>query len=81
MTLNSLVPTDQEPKLDLIHRAARVLQPVLRLKPVERPASDQQDIAALASTSERLWRIAANASGPGAAAVRRLSELLSQLAR
>ena len=81
MTLDSLVPTDQEQKLALIRSAARALDPVLRPQPVEPPPTDQKNIAALSSTSESLTRVAADAHGSGAEAAGRLSELLTQLAR
>jgi len=79
-TLNSLVPADQEQKLTLIQQAADTIGAALDPPTVKPPPTDQENVAALSSTAERLLKIAGDKQGPGADAARKLSELLTQLA-
>jgi hopanoid biosynthesis associated RND transporter like protein HpnN len=81
MTLNSLVPGEQEEKLKLIQAAADVIEPSINPGEVAAPPSDAQNIEALSSTANALSAIAGDGHGPGAAAARRLSGLLSELAK
>jgi len=81
MTLNSLVPGEQEDKLKLIQAAADVIEPSINPGEVAAPPSDAQNIEALSSTANALSAIAADGHGPGAAAARRLSRLLSELVK
>ena len=81
MTLSNLVPDDQEEKLGIIRKAAAALDRRLN-PPKQRPApSDAENIRALTSTADTLKQMANEEQGPGPAAARRLSGLLSQLAK
>jgi uncharacterized protein len=80
-TLDSLVPGDQEQKLQLIRKAATAILPSLHPAEVEPAPSDAQNIQALYSTAADLTRIAGNSHGAGAEAARRLSGLLDKLAK
>jgi len=80
-TLDDLIPRDQGEKLQLIAAAANKMEPSLNPKEVTAPPSDAETVAALSSTASQLSAVAGDAQGPGAAAARRLSGLLSQLAR
>ncbi len=78
-TLESFIPADQAQKIATIARAAAVLDPALRAKPVARP-SDADDVTALKEAVTALQNAAGEGSGPGAAAARRLPKDLSALA-
>jgi hopanoid biosynthesis associated RND transporter like protein HpnN len=80
-TLNSLVPGDQEQKLALIHQAANSIGAALDPPRVKPPPTDKENVAALSSMAERLSTIAGDERRPGAEAARKLSGLLTQLAR
>src|SRR3984893_7527044 len=80
MTLNTLVPGDQDVKLDLIRKAASALGPSLYPAAVKPPPSDQENVQALSSTAAALSAVAGNSQEPGAEAAKRLSGLLSRLA-
>jgi hypothetical protein len=80
MTLNTLVPGDQDVKLDLIRKAASALGPSLYPAAVKPPPSDQENVQALSSTAAALSAVAGNGQELGAAAAKRLSGLLSRLA-
>jgi hopanoid biosynthesis associated RND transporter like protein HpnN len=81
MTLDSLVPGDQEEKLRLIQAAAEEIEPSLNPGEVTPRPTDQQSIEALSSTAAILSTAAADGQGSGAEAARRLSGLLLQLAK
>jgi hopanoid biosynthesis associated RND transporter like protein HpnN len=81
MTLDSLVPSDQDEKLKLIQAAANVIEPSLNPAQVATPPSDAETIEALSSTANTLSSIAGDAQGPGPDAARRLSGSLAQLAK
>ncbi|HEV2099444.1 MAG TPA: MMPL family transporter [Stellaceae bacterium] len=80
-TLDTLIPGDQQVKLQLIRRAAAALSSSLHPVRVKAPPSDAQDIEALMSTANALSTCAANARGSGSDAARRLSGLLIGLAK
>ena len=72
-TLDSLVPPDQDQKLELIQGFAEDMRPILE-KARTKPPSDADNIAALNGLAEQLNKIAASApAGPGADAARRLA--------
>jgi hypothetical protein len=75
------VPRDQGDKLQLIGAAAEKLEPSLNPGEVRPPPTDAENVAALSSTAGQLTALAGTDQGPGAAAARRLSGLLSQLAK
>jgi uncharacterized protein len=79
-TLNNLVPSDQEEKLNLIREAAATIDPSLNPTDTDQPPTDEENIAALTSTADSLSRVAGQEQGPGAVAARRLSSALLRLA-
>src|SRR5262249_45999134 len=53
-TLSSLVPSDQDKKIELIESAATAIDPSLNPAEMEPVPSDQENIKALSSTADRL---------------------------
>jgi uncharacterized protein len=80
MWLESFVPQDQPPKLKLIDRAARVLNPALNPDSIDPAPSDQENVDSLKSSVDSLRRTAGDGKGPGAVVSRRLADALSKLA-
>jgi hopanoid biosynthesis associated RND transporter like protein HpnN len=81
MTLDSLIPSDQDRKLELIRAAAGPIEASLTPAKISPPPSDAENVEALSSTAKMLATIAADRQGTGAAVARRLSGLLSKLAQ
>jgi uncharacterized protein len=81
MTIDDLVPRDQSEKLQLIRTAAEKIEPSVNPGEVKPPPTDAENVAALSSTASELSAVAGADKGPGAAAARGLSELLSNLAK
>jgi uncharacterized protein len=81
MTLQDLVPKNQDEKIKLIRTAATAIDASLNPKETDPPPSDQENVEALSSTADTLTKVAGNERGPGADAARRLSGLLSRLAK
>ncbi len=80
-TLDSLVPPDQDQKLELIQGFAEDMRPILE-KARTKPPSDADNIAALNGLAEQLNKFAASApAGPGADAARRLAADSVKLAK
>jgi hypothetical protein len=80
ITLSNFVPQDQDAKLKLIGNAAAKIGPSLNPEEVESAPTDRENVDALAATADDLAKAAENAQQPGAAAAKRLSGLLTQLA-
>jgi hopanoid biosynthesis associated RND transporter like protein HpnN len=80
LTLNSLIPAEQDQKIAALKTASRRLGPALNPPRTQSPPSDQDNIAAIQSAAEALSRAAGNASGAGAQAARHVSDLLGRLA-
>src|SRR5262249_20682887 len=79
LTLDSLIPDDQDGKLVQIAKAAAALDSAF--KAAKRPSpTDAEKVAALRRGSDALTRAAGTESGPGAAAAKRLSAALARLA-
>jgi uncharacterized protein len=79
MTLESLIPGEQEEKLAMIRQAERTLEPAFKATP--RPApTDAEAIAALNRGSDALIRQAGTQTGPGADAAKRLAAALTAIA-
>ena len=79
LTLNSLVPSDQDKKLALISQTGKALEPAFKAPP--RPApSDAENITALNRGTDMLTRAAGTQNGPGAEAAKRLGAALKTLA-
>jgi hypothetical protein len=81
MTIDDLVPRDQGEKLQLISAAAEKIELALSPGEVRPPPTDAENVAALSSTASELSAVAGVDQRPGAAAARRLSGLLSELAK
>src|SRR5580704_642762 len=81
MTIDDLVPRNQDEKLQLISTAAEKIGPSLSPGEVKPPPTDTENVAALTSTASELSAVAGADQGAGAAAARRLSGLLLQLAK
>jgi hypothetical protein len=80
MTLNSLVPAEQEPKLELIGNAATALAGALDPEQAQPTTGDSEHVGAITAAAEGLAQAAGDSTSPGAAAATRLSGALSQLA-
>jgi hopanoid biosynthesis associated RND transporter like protein HpnN len=80
ITLSNFIPQDQDAKLKLIGNAAAKIGPSLTPKEVEPAPTDQENVNALTATADDLAKAAENGQQPGAAAAKRLSGLLRQLA-
>jgi uncharacterized protein len=80
MTLDSLIPVDQDQKLALIHESAEQIEASLNPGRIS-PPTDAEDVEALSSTAKTLAAVADGRQGSGAAAAQRLSELLLRLAQ
>ncbi len=80
LTLNSLVPTDQDKKLPIIEHAAKFLLPLF--DPTRRidPPSDADDIAAMNAAALQFDMTTKGLNGPGVDAARHLADLMRQLA-
>ncbi|MDR3408796.1 MAG: MMPL family transporter [Methylovirgula sp.] len=80
LTLNSLVPTDQDKKLPIIEHAAKFLLPLF--DPTRRidPPSDADDIAAMNAAALQFDMTTKGLKGPGVDAARHLADLMRQLA-
>ncbi|MBO4223801.1 MMPL family transporter [Bradyrhizobium neotropicale] len=80
LTLNSFVPDDQDQKIAVIKAAAPRLHGALN--PPRDPApTDKDTVDAIRSTAQHLTKVAGTATGPGAEAARRVSDLLTRLAQ
>src|SRR5262249_51015082 len=78
--LDSFVPEDQQPKLALIAKAARVVNAALNPDSIDAPPSDQENVDSLKRSVDSLRRNAGDGKGPGAVAARRLADALEKLA-
>jgi hopanoid biosynthesis associated RND transporter like protein HpnN len=79
LTLDSLVPTDQEAKLPRIAAASFVLTPILA-QPAAAPANDTLRVAALRRLAAQLEQAAEDHPGAGAAPADRLAKTVRKLA-
>ncbi len=80
MTASSLVPDQQDQKLQMIREAQKVLEPAVHPKePMEAP-SDKEEIEYVQGTAELLTKFAGTQTSPGAEASRRLAKALTAVA-
>jgi hypothetical protein len=80
LTLNSLIPADQEQKIAALRRASQRLAPALN-PPRRQPApNDQENVAAIQAAAEDLSTAAGNSIGAAADSARHVSDLLRRLA-
>ncbi len=80
LTLNSLIPANQDQKIAALKAASQRLGPALNPPMVRPAASDQENIAALQNAAEALSAAAGNGNGSSAKAAWHVSDLLRQLA-
>ena len=80
-TLSDFVPQDQDQKIELIEAAGRSIDASLNPAKEKPPPDDRETVAALRATADRLANLAGSGAGAGPAAARRLSNLLSDLAK
>jgi hopanoid biosynthesis associated RND transporter like protein HpnN len=78
-TVESFIPSDQQPKLAAIRQLATVLNPVLRPDPNKKPPTDADNVAALKAAADGLKQSAGTQTGDGAAAAKRLAADLVKL--
>ena len=79
ISLDTFVPSDQQAKLGLIHKAAATLDPILAGKAGE-PPSDADRVVALNEAAQSLRKTAGKTAAPWADACRRLADDLTRLA-
>jgi hypothetical protein len=80
LTLNSLIPTDQGPKIAALRGATQRLGPALNPPRVKPAPSDREVVASIQATAEVLSRAAGSATGAAADSARHVSDLLKRLA-
>jgi uncharacterized protein len=80
LTLDSMVPRDQEQKLPIIEHAAQILLPLF--DPTRRidPPTDADDVAEMKLAAAQFDATTAGLKGPGVDAARHLADLMKQLA-
>jgi len=81
ITISNFVPEAQTEKLGLIQRARAVLTTAINPPKLRPPPSDAENVRALTTTADALRQMANEEAGGGASAARRLSALLTQLAK
>jgi len=79
-TLASFIPADQDHKLPLIEDAAKTFADAFDPANVMPPPSDQENLDALKEGADRLNAAAADQTGSGAVAAKRLAAALSKVA-
>jgi hopanoid biosynthesis associated RND transporter like protein HpnN len=80
LTLSSLIPTEQRPKIAALKAASQRLGPALNPPGTQPAPSDQDNVAAIQAAAEELSRAAGNGGDAGAESARRVSDLLKRLA-
>src|SRR5262249_53959360 len=80
-TLSTFIPDNQNAKLKLISDAAAAVDGALNPAETIYPATDQHRVNALLASADALTKAAGDQHGPGPDAARRLSGLLSKLAK
>jgi hypothetical protein len=80
LTLNNLIPADQEQKIAALREASQRLDPALNPRRTQPAPGDQENVAAIKATAEDLARVAGNENDAAAASARHVSDLLMRLA-
>jgi hopanoid biosynthesis associated RND transporter like protein HpnN len=80
LTLSSFIPADQDQKIATIKAASPTLGNALHPAKPQPAPTDQERIAAIRTAAGNLSEIAGKATGAGAEAARRVSDLLKRLA-
>jgi len=79
-TLNFFVPADQDKKLAAIAKARNEIEPSFKPDAAQEPPTDEENVTALNEAVTNLKEAAEKHPGQGAAAAKRLSDLLGKLA-
>lgn len=79
-TLATLVPTDQDEKLQIIRQAAQGIGPVLNPAAPLDPPSDEDVVQSIKRTADAFRRTAGDTQGEGPDAARRFADLATKLA-
>ena len=79
-TLSTLVPTEQDAKLQLIDQAAKSIGPVLNPAAPLDPPSDEDTVQSIKRTATAFAQTAGDAAGEGPDAARRFAKLADKLA-
>jgi len=80
-TLSTFIPSDQDQKIPIIRSVAAKLAGAFDAKEASPPATDAENADALNEGAQRLMEAAGDHQGAGAAAMRRLSALMTKLAQ
>lgn len=80
LTLESMVPADQDKKLPIIQKAATYLLPLFDPQRVLAPPTLAEDIAAMNKAADQFTAAAGNDPSKGAADARHLADLIRKLA-
>ncbi|MGA3303726.1 MAG: MMPL family transporter [Methylovirgula sp.] len=80
LTLNNLVPEDQDQKLPLIEKAAKYILPLFEPNRRLTPPTTAQEIAAMNKAADQFATMAEHDSSKGGADARKLATLIRQLA-
>jgi uncharacterized protein len=80
LTLNSLIPSDQDQKIAALRAASQRLGAALNPQRTRPAPSDQENITAIQAAAEALSGIAGTATGPAADSARHVSGLLRRVA-
>jgi hopanoid biosynthesis associated RND transporter like protein HpnN len=80
LTLNSLIPADQDQKIATLKAASQRIGPALNPPAVRPPPSDQENATALQNAAKALAQAAGKGSNSGAEAARHVADLLGRLA-
>lgn len=81
LTLSSFIPADQDQKIAAINAVSQGLGAALNPKQQQAAPSDQELVSAMRATSADLLKVSGTRIGPGAVSARRVSELLTRLAK
>ena len=80
LTLNSLIPTDQDAKLPIIEKAGTYLLPLFDPRRLLDAPTPQEEIAAMNKAAAQFTTVAANDTSKGAGDARHLADLIRKLA-
>ena len=81
VTLSTFIPDHQEQKLPVIQKAAAALNEALYPKALSPPPTDAQIVAMIKPTVDVLYKLAGDATTPGALAAKRLAVSLTAFAQ
>jgi hopanoid biosynthesis associated RND transporter like protein HpnN len=80
LTLNNLIPADQEQKIAALREASQRLGPALNPRRKQQAPRDQENVAAIEAAAKDLASAAGSENGAAATSARHVSDLLMRLA-